>query len=141
MYEIIRDCETGADPRQALVLSRQRPDLHLQNIFRSTYGIVFLGTPHHGAGLAKWAALFSQAVGIIQQINKEIVDILRRDSEVLARIQDSFHTMIRIRHGEGLQPIEITCFYEQLPMGNFDLVSWSCQVLWSSGNMLTCLYI
>ncbi|KAI8627090.1 hypothetical protein F5Y19DRAFT_477980 [Xylariaceae sp. FL1651] len=45
----------------ALVKSRERPEPHLQNILRSTRGIAFLGTPHHGAGLARWAELLARA--------------------------------------------------------------------------------
>ncbi|KAM7196692.1 hypothetical protein V8F33_006032 [Rhypophila sp. PSN 637] len=106
----------------ALVTSRQRPEQHLQNILRSTCGIVFLGTPHHGAGLAGWAELLSRSIGLVKQTNSKIIEVLRRDSEVLARIQDSFHTMIMARSKEGLPPIEITCFYEELPLPGVGVV-------------------
>ncbi|KAH7012605.1 uncharacterized protein B0I36DRAFT_52432 [Microdochium trichocladiopsis] len=99
----------------ALSTSRQRTEGHLQNILRSTRGIAFLGTPHHGSGLARWAELLSRSKGIIKQTNTEIVAVLRRDSEVLARIQDGFHTMVQSRGKEG-QPIEISCFFEELPL-------------------------
>ncbi|RYP67309.1 hypothetical protein DL771_007327 [Monosporascus sp. 5C6A] len=104
------------DNDTALAASRQRPERYLQNILQSTRGIVFLGTPHHGAGLARWAELLSRSIGVIKQTNTEIVEVLKRESEVLARIQDSFHTMIMARSKEGLQPIEISCFYEELPL-------------------------
>ncbi|KAK3292166.1 uncharacterized protein B0H64DRAFT_364874 [Chaetomium fimeti] len=100
----------------ALVRSKERPEQHLQNIFRSTRGIAFLGTPHHGAGLARWAELLARSIGVIKQTNTEIVAVLKHESEVLARIQDSFHTMVLSRSGEGLQPIDISCFYEELPL-------------------------
>jgi hypothetical protein len=106
---------------QALVTSRQRSEKHLQNIVRLTRGIVFLGTPHHGAGLARWAELLSQSIGVIKRTNTEIVKVLKRDSEVLAQIQDSFHTMIITRSREG-PPIEISCFYEELPLLEVGLV-------------------
>jgi protein SERAC1 len=50
------------------------------------------------------------------------VEVLKRDSEVLARIQDGFHTMAMARRREGLQPIEISCFYEELPLPGVGLV-------------------
>ena len=81
--------------------ARQRPEPHLQNILRATRGIVFLGTPHHGAGLAKWAEMLAMSVGLVKQTNPDILTVLKRDSEVLARIQDSFHTMIRARNQGG----------------------------------------
>lgn len=59
----------------------------------------------------------------MKQTNAEIVQVLKRDSEVLARIQDSFHGMVMARSQYGLPPIEITCFYEELPMPVIGLVS------------------
>ena len=106
-----------------MVTSRQRQERHLQNILRSTRGIIFLGTPHHGAGLARWAELLSRSIGLVKQTNSKIVEVLKRDSEVLARIQDGFHTMVMARSKEGLPPIEITCFYEELPLQGVGLVS------------------
>jgi pimeloyl-ACP methyl ester carboxylesterase len=106
-----------------LVTSRQRSEPHLQNILHSTRGIIFMGTPHHGAGLATWAERLSRSIGLVKQTNSEIVEVLKRDSEVLARIQDSFHTMVMARGKEGLPPIEISCFYEELPLPGVGLVS------------------
>ncbi|KAJ5216200.1 uncharacterized protein N7498_002607 [Penicillium cinerascens] len=100
----------------ALFKSRQRSEHRLQNIARCTRGIIFLGTPHHGAGLAKWAEVVSKSIGLIKQTNSDIVDVLKRDSEVLARIQDGFHTMIKARSVAEPPPIEVTCFYEELPV-------------------------
>src|SRR3978361_1548010 len=108
---------------QALSTARQRPERHLQNILQCTRGIVFLGTPHHGSGLAQWAERLAAAIGLLKQTNPEIVAVLKSDSEVLARIQDSFHTMIRSRTQERLPSIEITCFYEELPLPGVGVVS------------------
>lgn len=52
----------------------------------------------------------------MKQTNTRIIEVLEKDSEVLARIQDSFHTMIRARDQDGFHPIDITCFYEELPL-------------------------
>ena len=67
--------------------------------------------------------MLAQSIGVIKQTNSQILQVLKDDSEVLARIQDSFHTMIRARNKNGLQPIEITCFYEELPLLGVGLVS------------------
>ncbi|KAK8010353.1 hypothetical protein PG990_009318 [Apiospora arundinis] len=104
------------------LVCEDRPDAHLRNILHSTRGIVFLGTPHHGAGLAQWAEQLARHLGMVKQTNRNIVDVLKRDSEVLARIQDSFHTMVRAQIKEGLQPMEITCFYEELPVLGVGLI-------------------
>ncbi|CAG8118683.1 unnamed protein product [Penicillium nalgiovense] len=106
----------------ALLSSNQRPEPHLRNILHYTRGIVFLGTPHHGSGLARWAETLSQSVGLIKKTNSKIIGVLKRDSEVLARIQDGFHTMVKSRSAQGLPPIQITCFYEELPLPGVGLV-------------------
>ena len=49
--------------------------------------------------------------------------MLQNDSEVLERIQISFHTMVRARKQDGMQPIEITCFFEELPLSVIGSVS------------------
>src|SRR6187551_4036545 len=97
-------------------MARQRTDQHIQSVLQSTRGIAFLGTPHYGAGLARWAELLFRSIGVIKQTNTKIVEVLRRESELLARIQDSFHTVVMAHTKEGLQPIEISCFYEELPL-------------------------
>jgi hypothetical protein len=86
---------------------------------------VFLGTPHHGSGLAHWAEGLAKAIGILKQTNDEILGVLKSESEVLERVQNSFHTMIRARDQERLAPIEITCFYEELPLPGIGVVGWT----------------
>ncbi|OCK99500.1 uncharacterized protein K441DRAFT_538200, partial [Cenococcum geophilum 1.58] len=106
----------------ALVAASQRPENHLRRILHSTHGILFLGTPHHGSGLAKWAEVVARSIGVLKQTNAQIVAVLKSDTEVLAQIQDSFHTLIRARAKDGLQPIEITGFYEELPLPGIGVV-------------------
>jgi hypothetical protein len=103
-------------------MARQRPERHLQNILDCTRGIIFLGTPHHGAGVAKWAKKLANLIGFLKQTNPQIIAVLERDSEVLARVQDGFHAIIRSRNRDSLKPIEITCFYEELPLPNVGVV-------------------
>jgi len=62
-------------------------------------------------------------IGILKQTNPQILAILESDSEVLARVQDEFHTMVRSRNQERLQSIEITCFFEELPLPGVGVVS------------------
>jgi hypothetical protein len=108
---------------QALSAARQRPEQHLRDILDYTRGIVFLGTPHHGSGLANWAHLLARWMGLLTQTNPQILAVLESDSEILARVQDGFHTMVRARIQEMLKPIEITCFYEELPLPGIGVVS------------------
>ncbi|KAH9901850.1 hypothetical protein F4778DRAFT_771119 [Xylariomycetidae sp. FL2044] len=100
----------------ALVIARQRPEPHLSNIMSSTHGILFLGTPHHGSALAQWAEMLSRHIGVVKRMNSKILEVLKQDSEVLAIIQDGFHTLVKARSKDRLPPIEISCFYEELPL-------------------------
>jgi hypothetical protein len=104
-------------------MAQQRPERHLKKILQCTHGIVFLGTPHHGYGLAHWAESLAKAIGVLKQTNTEIVAVLKSDSEVLERVQHGFHTMIRSRGQDKFPPIEITCFYEELPLLGIGTVS------------------
>ena len=81
-----------------------------------------MGTPHAGADLANWAALFTKFTNLLRPTNHRIVEVLTPDSEVLAGIQKDFHTMLRARKPE----INIMCFYEELPVAGVGLVSYSC---------------
>ncbi|KAI0543863.1 P-loop containing nucleoside triphosphate hydrolase protein [Xylaria curta] len=102
----------------ALITAKHRPESRYQNLVHSTRAIIFLGTPHHGAGLAQWAEKISKHIGMIKQTNAKILEVLKRDSEVLASIQQNFHAMIKNRD----TPIDIFCFYEEQPLTTVGMV-------------------
>ena len=52
-------------------------------------------TPRVGPYLATWVERSATLLGIIKQSSPAIVGVLRTDSEVLARINSAFHTMLR----------------------------------------------
>ncbi|KAI6777054.1 hypothetical protein HG530_000999 [Fusarium avenaceum] len=108
--------------QDALVTARQRSEQHLQDIVNFTRGIIFLGTPHHGSSLAKFGELVSRSVGLLKETNSDIVQVLTRDSEVLARIQDSFQALLMTRSKDESSMIEITCFYEELPTKRYGMI-------------------
>lgn len=99
----------------ALLSSRNSAEAHLQSIFKVTRGLIFLGTPHSGAALAKYGEAFLKSLGLLKKTTKEIIRVLTMESEVLARIQADFHTMIRGSAQTGTT-MAITCFYEELPV-------------------------
>ncbi|MCJ1271835.1 hypothetical protein MMC22_011740 [Lobaria immixta] len=99
----------------ALLASKNSAEKHLQNILSCTRGMIFLGTPHMGSTLA-WPELLAKLVSIVKQTNSQILEVLQHESEVLARIQKEFHSMIRARADNCHPSIAITCFYEQLPL-------------------------
>lgn len=67
--------------------------------------------------------MLARSIGLVKQTNPQILAVLNNNSEVLARIQDSFHALIRIRGQDELQSIDITCFYEELPILGVGVVS------------------
>ena len=96
---------------------------HEHSIWVQTRSILFLGTPNHGAAsLAKLAKFASQLISLVKPTNSKILRTLQRESEVLARIQDSFHAILKTRVHDGLQPIDATYCYEELPFGKFGYV-------------------
>jgi hypothetical protein len=100
----------------ALLYSKNSVERHLQDIFHSVSGICFLGTPHCGSDIAKWGSILGSLVRIFKNANVKLVNLLTRESEVLARVQQDFHTMIRgSANGKNLE-IGITCFFEGLPI-------------------------
>jgi protein SERAC1 len=104
--------------KRAILLSRNRRDDQrdpLRFLFESTKGIIFMGTPHQGAWMAKWANIPAHAVGLVKSTNRSLLEILQSSNQFLQSIQDDFWSMIR-QHCQGDKPIEVTCFYEELPM-------------------------
>jgi hypothetical protein len=59
---------------------------------------------------------------LIKETNSDIVQVLTRDSEVLARIQDSFQALLMTRSKDEASMIDITCFYEELPTKRFGVI-------------------
>ena len=52
-------------------------------------------------------------VSILTPTNKDIVNVLNPDSEMLHMVENNFHTILRQRQRKD-DPIELTCFYEEL---------------------------
>lgn len=73
-----------------------------------------MGTPHAGSDLAQLASIFGKLTSVLKKTNKALLSVLAPESEVLARIQQDFHNMLRARNDKGLEDIRITCFFEEL---------------------------
>ena len=83
-----------------------------------------MGTPHAGtAALATWAKVLASSIGLLKQTNPQVLEVLRRNSEILYRVQTDFHMMIRDRKKRNEPDIEIVCFYEERPIWGYDFVS------------------
>ena len=86
-------------------------------IFQSTYGVVFLGTPHRGsaqAGLGILAANICRAM--LQDANTRILRSLEQDSEVLERIREAFERMMT------REQVKAYSFVEELPIVGVGMV-------------------
>lgn len=101
--------------KEAILLSRNNPEAHLRSIFDSTKGIAFVGTPHKGAWMAEWAKIPASALGFMKSINRPLLQILETDNQLLESIQERFWAMIRELR-EGGRSLEVTCFFEELPL-------------------------
>lgn len=77
--------------KEALVESKkQRPDSDKLDVYKSTQGIVFFGTPHRGSNDAKWGLNLKSIAGVIFDTNDKIIRALELDSELLDRISRDF---------------------------------------------------
>ncbi|PVI04977.1 putative SesB-related regulatory protein [Periconia macrospinosa] len=109
----------GLVVQNALALSRSSREAHLQKIEANTVGLAFLGTPNFGSNLASWANYGTHLLNMVKRTNKDIVNVLEPDSEVLAIIQKRFHELLFMRQS---QPIKISCFHEELPQGALGVI-------------------
>ena len=86
-------------------------------IFLSTYGIVFLGTPHRGsrlAGLGILAANICRAM--LQDANSSILRSLEQDSNILERVREAFERMM------AREEVKASSFVEEIPTAGVGMV-------------------
>ena len=84
----------------------------------SLLGVIFLGTPHAGSGLSKFALALGYFIkfSVVKSPNTSNIAVLKKDSEVLAGIQKTFKTAIEKRERLGKRRLEIHCFTEENPV-------------------------
>lgn len=87
--------ETNRWSRQALSYSHTRTGSkvsHEYDIFSSTYGILFFGTPHAGSEKANWLAYLKN---ISLSTHSNLVSALEKESETLQNITDYFVPLMK----------------------------------------------
>ena len=85
-----------------------------------------MGTPHCGSGLAEWAVIGSKFLQYFRRLNRSTLEVLQQESEVMGRIRQEFHTMLRGQDRSQHKEIAIICFYEELPVRLIGEVKFSC---------------
>ena len=73
-----------------------------------------MGTPHYGSNKADWFSPITRFSNLLRKTNREIVAVLEPGSEMLANLQQEFHTMLEDRRRNEGKWIDIFCFYEEL---------------------------
>lgn len=112
----------GLVTQAALNMSEHNAKAYLRQIERCTAGIVFLGTPHSGSGMASLSEAIIGFVKVFHSANNDIISVLEPCSEVLEIVQGQFYQLLQKRVTAELK-LEVTCFSEELPIIHNELVS------------------
>ncbi|KAM0549146.1 hypothetical protein ACHAPJ_009601 [Fusarium lateritium] len=107
--------------KEAILLSCNNPEPHLQGSLNCIEGIVFMGTPHRGSWMADWAKIPASALGLIKSTNKSLLKVLETDDKYLQSVQSRFWSMIREQQKAGRE-LKVTCFFEELPLPRVGIV-------------------
>jgi hypothetical protein len=109
--------------RQALVLAEQESPY--KQIYNSTLGIIFFGTPHQGSNLANYATTITRTLLVLaKKPNAELLESLRKGGPALKQLSEDWKA-----HHERM-PYQIVSFYETRTMkGLRSLVSLSARAV------------
>ena len=105
----------GVVCKEAILLSQNSAEPHLQGLFTSVRGVMFMGTPHRGSWMAEWAKIPASALSYLGPTNTSLLEVLETDSQYLESVQIRFWTMVR-QLRESQRQFEVTCFFEELPL-------------------------
>ena len=75
-----------------------------------------MGTPHSGSWMADWAKIPVWGLGVLKSTNRSLLSILQTEDQLLESLQISFLSMIRDLRDNQQRCIEVTCFFEELPL-------------------------
>jgi hypothetical protein len=81
--------------KEALVESRkQGHDSNKMDVYKSTQGIVFFGTPHKGSNDAKWGLIFKTIASVAFDTNDKVLRALEPNSELLDKLARDFQDIL-----------------------------------------------
>ncbi|KAF4126369.1 Ankyrin Repeat [Geosmithia morbida] len=100
--------------KEALLMAeKEQPGSPNGDIFSSTWGIAFLGTPHRGSTAAREMRYLAAALERYTSASLlDNIDILAPDSQYLDSMRRDFADLLGRRASKT--PINIVCFYEEL---------------------------
>lgn len=81
-----------------------------------------MGTPHQGSAHAQWGGMLASLLGYVKQDNTAIVQGLEKEAPHLAQLQQDFAQFLENKK-EIKKPIDIFCFFEELPVPVLGTVS------------------
>lgn len=105
----------GLVAKKAILMSRDNPDAHLQDLYKSLRGIAFMGVPHRGSWMADWSTIPVSVFGIVKSTNTTMLKILKSDDPLLWDTQKEFLLMVRKDNQDGPK-FDMTCYFEELPL-------------------------
>lgn len=111
----------GLVSKQAILKSKNSPEVHLQNLYNMTKGIIFMGTPHTGSWIADWGEIFVDIFGILKSTNMTLLRVLQTKDELLLSLNEDFLYLLRtLREGpKNGKKISVICFFEELGYPKF----------------------
>lgn len=95
------------------------PNPNYKDLRKSVWGVVFMGTPHQGSGIADMGAILAKIINVASiglgpgRVREELIEILRPDCERLMDLSEGF------RH----ETIKVITFYEMQATNEFGIVS------------------
>ena len=81
--------------------------------------MAFLGTPHRGSDLAGFVSGIGNITKVaLKRVNTNLLRLLKRNSEVLAGVEEDFSIWLRKKHDS----FNLTCFFEEQELPGIGMV-------------------